>query len=313
MTISVIIPVYNAVPFIEKAVISALQFPEVREILLIDDGSTDGSTKICEEIAKQYDFVKFIQHPDKKNHGVSATRNLGMNLASQEFITFLDADDFYLPNRFDAERKYFKNPEIDGVFGAIGVEFVTEAGKKKYLSVINDTGLTTVNHHAEGMDVFYGLSQINPTFGTFFSLIATTLRKKALENPKLRLNENLKMHEDRDFIVKLSYHCYLKSGFIDEAVSIRTGHENNTFSSVQNRSKAYYNNQERLYYSLFSWAKKQQGMPKEATELFKLKHLCAKVARKSGFNKYISYAVYSLTNPKLLKTRYRYFALKNKL
>ncbi|KMQ68234.1 hypothetical protein ACM39_10350 [Chryseobacterium sp. FH2] len=313
MTISVIIPVYNAAAFIEKAVLSALQFSEVKEILLIDDGSTDGSLKICEEVAEKYSIVTFLQHPDKKNHGVSATRNLGMDLASQEFIAFLDADDFYLPNRFDAERKYFKNPEIDGIFGAIGVEFVTEAGKKKYLSVINDTGLTTVNHPAEGLDVFYGLSQINLAFGTFFSLIATTLRKKAIENPKLRLNESLKMHEDRDFIVKLSYHCHLKSGFIDKAVAIRTGHENNTFSSVQNKSKTYYNNQEKLYYSLFTWARKQQGIPREAVELFKLKHLCAKVAAKSGVNKYVSYALYSLTEPKLLKTRYRYFALKNYL
>lgn len=313
MHISVIIPVYNAADFIEKAVESALQFSEVREILLLDDGSTDGSIEICEKLAEKYDFVKFIQHPDKKNHGVSATRNLGMDLASQEFITFLDADDFYLPNRFDAEREYFKNPEIDGVFGAIGVEFVTEAGKQKYLSVINDTGLTTVHHAAEGLDVFYGLSQIDLTFGTFFSLIATTLRKKAIENPKLRLNESMRMHEDKDFIVKLSYHCHLKSGFIDEAVAIRTGHENNTFSSVQNKSKAYYQNQEKLYESLSKWASKQEKMPQEALELFKLKHLCAKISTKSGINKYISYALHSVVTPKLLKTRYRYFALKNYL
>ncbi|MFN1219603.1 glycosyltransferase family 2 protein [Chryseobacterium kwangjuense] len=313
MTISVIIPVYNAAAFIEKAVNSVLQFPEVKEVLLIDDGSTDGSIEVSKKISEQHDRVKFVQHPDQKNHGVSATRNYGMDLASQEFIAFLDADDYYLPNRFDAEREYLKNPEIDGVFGAIGVEFVTEAGKKKYLSVINDTGLTTVRHHAEGMEVFYGLSQMNLAFGTFFSLIATTLRKSAVDKAGLRLNETLRMHEDRDFIVKLSYHCHLKSGFIDQAVAMRTGHENNTFSSVQNKSKAYYRNQERLFYSLFSWARKQKGIPGEALEMFKLKYLCGKVASKSGANKYISYALYSLANPKLLKTRYRYFALKNKL
>ncbi|MBL1221998.1 glycosyltransferase family 2 protein [Chryseobacterium sp. L7] len=313
MTISVIIPVYNAAAFIEKAVNSVLQFPEVKEVLLIDDCSTDGSLEISKKISEQYDRVKLVQHPDKKNHGVSATRNLGMDLASQEFIAFLDADDYYLPNRFDAEREYLKNPEIDGVFGAIGVEFITEEGKKKYLSVINDTGLTTVRHHAEGMEVFYGLSQMNLAFGTFFSLIATTLRKSAIDKSKLRLNESMKMHEDRDFIIKLSYHCHLKSGFIDQAVAMRTGHENNTCSSVPNKSKAYYRNQEKLFYSLFTWARKQQEMPGEALELFKLKYLSAKVASKSGLNQYISYALYSLTNPKLLKTRYRYFALKNKL
>lgn len=312
MTITVIIPVYNAEEFIEKAVESVVQFPEVKEVLLIDDGSKDNSFQICQQIAEKHSVVKALQHEDKKNHGVSATRNLGIDLASQEFIAFLDADDYYLPNRFDAERQYLKNSSIDGVFGAIGVEFVTDAGKQKYLSVINDTGLTTVYHHAEGKEVFNGLIQIDPTFGTFFSLIATTLRKSAIENPKLRLNESLRMHEDRDFIIKLSYHCNLKSGFIDEAVAMRTGHENNTFSSVQNKSKTYYINHENLYGSLHFWAKTQK-LPKEITEMFKLKQICCSISQHSGFVKYISYALNSVVQPKLLKTRYQYFALKNRL
>ncbi|WP_326981885.1 glycosyltransferase family A protein [Chryseobacterium sp. MYb264] len=312
MTITVIIPVYNAQEFIGKAVESVIQFPEVKEVLLIDDGSKDDSLKICQEMAAQYAVVTAIQHPDKKNHGVSATRNLGMDLASQEFVAFLDADDYYLPNRFDAEREYFRDPSIDGVFGAIGVEFITEAGKQKYLSVINDTGLTTVRHAAEGRAVFNGLIQIDPTFGTFFSLIATTLRKSAIENPQLRLNEGMRMHEDKDFIIKLSYHCHLKSGFIDKAVAIRTGHENNTFSSVQNKSQAYYINQEKLYSSLYHWAKKEK-VAQNITEMFKLKGICASISQKHGFPKYINYALKVITNPKLLKTRYQYFALKNKL
>jgi len=312
MKLTVIIPVYNAQDFINKAVESVIQFPEVQEVLLIDDGSKDDSLKICMEIAEKYAVVTAMQHPDKKNHGVSATRNLGMDLASQEFIAFLDADDYYLPNRFDAEREYFKNSKIDGVFGAIGVEFVTEAGKQKYLSVINDTGLTTVRHAAEGKAVFNGLIQIDPTFGTFFSLIATTLRKSAIEHPKLRLNEGMRMHEDKDFIIKLSYHCHLKSGFIDKAVAIRTGHENNTFSSVQNKSQAYYINQEKLYDSLYTWAKEQK-IPDDITEMFKLKGICAFISQKQGLPKYVNYALKAVKHPKLLKTRYQYFALKNRL
>lgn len=312
MTIAVIIPVYNAEAFIQKAVESVVQFPEVQEVLLIDDGSKDNSLQVCQEMEKKYPVVKTLQHEDKKNHGVSATRNLGMDLASQEFVAFLDADDYYLPNRFDAEREYFKDSNIDGVFGAIGVEFVTEAGKEKYLSVINDTGLTTVRHHAEGKQVFNGLIQIDLTFGTFFSLIATTLRKSAIENPRLRLNQGLRMHEDKDFIIKLSYHCNLKSGFIDKAVAIRTGHENNTVSSVQNKSRAYYINQEKLYNSLYSWAKERE-LPKDIKEMFKLKGLCAHISQKQGLSKYMIYALKTITNPQLLKTRYQYFALKNKL
>ncbi len=313
MTISTIIPVYNAASFVEKAVISVLQFSEVKELFLIDDGSTDGSIEICENLASKYNEVQFVQHPDKKNHGVSASRNLGMDMASQEFVTFLDADDHWLPNRFDAEREYFKNEKIEGVFGAIGVEFITEAGKKKYLEVINDTGLTTVKYEAEGMDVFYGLTQIHPDFGTFFSLIATTLRRTVLNEKNLRLNETLKMHEDSDFIIKLAYHFYLKTGSIDKAVAIRTGHENNTFSSVKNFSKEYFRNKEKLYQSLYSWAELEKEMPKEITELFRIKETCAKVAQRKGASKYFWYIVYSFNNWKLLKTRYRYMSFGNYL
>jgi glycosyltransferase involved in cell wall biosynthesis len=66
----------------------------------------------------------------QRNHGAGATRNLGIEKASQNFIAFLDADDYYLPNRFDAEKELFKNSEIDGIFGAIGVEYLTEKERR---------------------------------------------------------------------------------------------------------------------------------------------------------------------------------------
>ena len=137
------------------------------------------------------------------------------------------------------------------------------------------------------MDVFLGLIQVHANFGTFFSLIATTLRKSSLKRENIRLNQNLKMHEDKDFIIKLAYHLHLKSGSIDKAVAIRTGHENNTFSSVKNFSKDYFKNKEKLFQSLYRWAKFEKEMSKEITELFKLKGLCAKIASQPGILKYI--------------------------
>jgi glycosyltransferase involved in cell wall biosynthesis len=311
MTITVIIPVYNAEAFIEKAVNSVIQFPEVKEILLIDDGSKDNSFKICLEAAKQYEFVKVLQHADQKNHGVSVTRNLGINMATSEFITFLDADDYYLPNRFDAEREYFKDPKIDGVYGAISTEFVTEKGREIYLKKFLNDDLTTVYQEAEGLDVFKGLSEINKEHGTFFSMIALTIRKTALQRTGLRLNEKLKIGEDKDFIVKLSYLTYLKSGFISKPVAVRTGHENNTITKIRNYSSDYFHHQSLIFESLYRWAKKQRKMPEEALEIFRYKYLSSKIACMKGIEKYFNYIRYTIFNPKLLKTRYRYYALKN--
>lgn len=311
MNISVIIPVYNAADYLEKAVQSVLQFTEVKELLLIDDGSQDHSAEICRKAAATDLRIRFLQHPDKKNHGVSATRNRGIDLASQEFITFLDADDYYLPNRFDAEREYFRDPKIDGVFGALSTEFITEKGKAEYMEKFLTDGLTTVYQKAEGHEVFLGLSEINKGFGTFFSMIALTIRKDVLDRHNLRLNENLKIGEDKEFIIKLSYYAYLKSGFIDQPVAVRTGHEHNTITKIKNYSRNFFHHQYLLYESLYHWAIQQKDIPGTIRSKFKYKYMYSEIASRSGLSKYICFIKYTLFHPRLLKTRYRYYALKD--
>ncbi|WP_228459190.1 glycosyltransferase family 2 protein [Chryseobacterium carnipullorum] len=168
MKISVIIPVYNAEKYVSKAVESALQFREVEEVILIEDQSPDNALMICRELSLKYDRVKLFQHPDQGNHGAGSSRNLGIEKSSSDFIAFLDADDYFLPNRFDAERVLFKDPRIEGVFNAIGTEFLTEKGEEDFLSNINDEYLLTVNYPAEGQEVFKGLlGQTPKKFGTF--------------------------------------------------------------------------------------------------------------------------------------------------
>ena len=75
MKISVITPVYNAEKYITQAVESALQFPEVWEIILVEDQSPDNALEVCKTLAEKYDRVKLFQHPDKGNHGAGASRN----------------------------------------------------------------------------------------------------------------------------------------------------------------------------------------------------------------------------------------------
>jgi glycosyltransferase involved in cell wall biosynthesis len=78
MKISVITPVYNAEKFIAKAVESALQFDEVFEVILVEDGSPDNALEICKNLSEKHDRVKLYQHDDKKNHGAGASRNLAL-------------------------------------------------------------------------------------------------------------------------------------------------------------------------------------------------------------------------------------------
>lgn len=89
--ISVIIPVYNAADLLPRAVDSVLMqdFPAY-EIILVNDGSTDGSAQVCDEFAEQEQRVRVIH---KENGGVSSARNAGIEAAVGEYVMFLDADD----------------------------------------------------------------------------------------------------------------------------------------------------------------------------------------------------------------------------
>ncbi len=90
--ISIIVPVYNVEKYIEKCINSITnQTYKKIEIILIDDGSTDGSGKMCDEYALMDKRVKVIH---KENAGVSSARNLGINMANGEWISFVDADDW---------------------------------------------------------------------------------------------------------------------------------------------------------------------------------------------------------------------------
>lgn len=91
--ISIIIPIYNAEPFIAECLDSVLkQTYKNIEVLAVNDGSTDGSDVLLEAYSKRDSRLKVITKP---NGGVSSARNSGLNQASGEFVTFIDADDYW--------------------------------------------------------------------------------------------------------------------------------------------------------------------------------------------------------------------------
>lgn len=94
--VSVIIPVYNVEEFIFKTVKSVMdQDYKNIEIILVDDGSPDNSAKIIDELAKKDDRIIYVH---KDNGGVSSARNVGLRMASGEYVTFIDGDDWVEPN-----------------------------------------------------------------------------------------------------------------------------------------------------------------------------------------------------------------------
>jgi glycosyltransferase involved in cell wall biosynthesis len=231
MRISVVIPVYNAEKYVSQAVESALQFDEVCEVLLIEDGSPDNALEVCLQLAGKHTRVKLYQHPDKKNHGASCSRNLGIAESTGDFIAFLDADDYFLPNRFDAEKELFLNPEVEGVYGGLGVHYYSEKAKEQYYPLFKDR-LTTVYKKHDPKDVFPGQLHMLGSFG-LFSVDALTIRKSSLmKKMAVLFKSHLRLHEDTEFLFRLSYYLDLYPGIIDNAVAIRGVHEENRITKV---------------------------------------------------------------------------------
>lgn len=102
--LSIVTPVYNVESFLDRSVQSILsQSYRDIELILIDDGSTDGSSSLCDELAKKDSRVKVIH---KENGGVSTARNIGLEIASGEYLTFVDPDDFLAPDTYLANMEY---------------------------------------------------------------------------------------------------------------------------------------------------------------------------------------------------------------
>ena len=110
--LSIITPVYNVRAFLERCVLSILTQPynEI-ELVLIDDGSTDGSSALCDEWSERDNRIVVIHN---ENGGASSARNVGLEVAKGDYLTFVDADDFIAPDTYQINMNYLlDHKEVD--------------------------------------------------------------------------------------------------------------------------------------------------------------------------------------------------------
>jgi glycosyltransferase involved in cell wall biosynthesis len=246
MTISVIIPVYNAEKYMRKAVESALEQPETGEILLVEDASPDNALQICEELEQKFEKVRLVRHDDLQNHGAGASRNLGIKNAGYNYVAFLDADDFYLKDRFTKAMELFgRYPDIDGVYEAVGVHFDSESSKDEWLAK-GITEQVTLTEMVNPDNLFDAI--VKGGKGTIH-LNGLTVKKQFFTRCGYFF-ENLKLHQDTALIVQMAVTGKLISGNIQQPVAMRTIHDHNR---ILNQKDKRYN--KFLYWkTLFYWA-----------------------------------------------------------
>ena len=130
---SVVIPTYNREAFLSQAVATALATGlQELEVVIVDDGSTDGSLAVAERLAHADARIQLITHRDRRNHGPGATLNLGVRHSRAPLVCFLGSDDLLLPGRFDRSLPLLEaDQSIDGVYEVTATEIMASGESRR--------------------------------------------------------------------------------------------------------------------------------------------------------------------------------------
>ena len=112
--LSVIVPVYNVQKYLDQCVESVLKQTYTDfEVILVDDGSTDNSGKMCDDWAQKDDRIKVVH---QKNQGLSGARNTGIDTSEGEYLVFVDSDDLIAENMFSTLMPMMTDENLDAVW-----------------------------------------------------------------------------------------------------------------------------------------------------------------------------------------------------
>ena len=215
--ISVIVPVYNVEAYLERCVESILQQTYAHfELILINDGSTDSSGQICDHLASQYENIK-VYHIE--NAGVSNARNMGIQLATGSWVTFIDSDDFVtqdylatLASAVEEENVGFVIAPLHHIKNGILTDLPPHSGKKEIWST-EET-----------------MKELLMTTKTSFFPVAKLFKKDSLADEKF--NTDYHLAEDALFLTEFLLKTRCNSVFIDKPIYYYDHREGSATTSV---------------------------------------------------------------------------------
>lgn len=191
--ITVIVPIYKVEKYLKKCVDSIRsQTYKNLEIILVDDGSPDNCPQMCDQYAKEDSRVKVIH---KKNGGLSDARNSGIDIATGEYIAFVDSDDYISCDMIEKLYSRIIKDESDLVL--CNIDFVDEAGNSIDMSTIQTDD--KIIDEEKFWHEFYGVNYV-------YCVVAWNklYRKKLFENVRY---EKGRLHEDEYIIHKILSQC----------------------------------------------------------------------------------------------------------
>lgn len=198
--ISFVIPVYNCKLYLEDCLHSLLRLQDCSyEILLIDDGSTDGSSELCDRLSRQHDCVRCIH---QENCGVSATRNRGIEEARGDWLMFVDADDSIDHGGLITLLEELEhNPGLDAVLFGMSFDYYWR-GEKYRLEKMAVLGSLQMEkgEWAGRIAELYSCNYLS-------SACSKLLKKSILHTNNLRFRTEMFLLEDLEFSLRYLSYC----------------------------------------------------------------------------------------------------------
>lgn len=199
MNYSFIIPVYNCKAYLPACVqsIRAAGVPDY-EILLVDDGSTDGSGAVCDALAEQYPQVRTVH---QTNAGPSAARNCGIREAKGEYLLFFDADDTIDAAALGEVLADPRCTEVDlTIFGMTFDYYYQGRCYRQFPLFYEYDGVMDADHWKREFIRMYRKNSLSPVWNKVF-------RREILRSQGLELDAGLFLYEDMEFVLRYMAHC----------------------------------------------------------------------------------------------------------
>ncbi len=188
--LSIILPVYKVELYVREALLSCItqNLPsEEYEIIIVDDGSPDGSAAIIKELLPQVPNAHYIY---QENQGLSIARNVGLKKASGEYVWFVDSDDYIAPNCLRALKQRILEIDYPDMLALSGIEFDSHCSYPSVQYGKNQLSLSGVEHLQ------------SPSF--FIPVHHYIYRRSFLEQHALTFYPGI-MHEDEEFLPRVLY------------------------------------------------------------------------------------------------------------
>lgn len=217
--ISIIIPAYNAALTLERAVYSVIkQKKENVEVIIVENGSTDNTRAIAQQLAKSNENIIVIT----SQKGVSTARNMGLKVASGEFITFLDADDILNDQAIDNIQNQLLNDCDLSIFKIkMGNRQLIESQQRSVYS---------------GNDLKKGISKIICQPTQFMQVVGNIYKKSIIDINDIYFDDTMHISEDSDFTFR--YLAYVKSlEIIDTVIYCCFGDNKQSITRQHNPNK----------------------------------------------------------------------------